>query len=61
MKRTPAVSAVTLLHPASREAWEATAAVAKATGDASGAEQARLEAAALQEEPAFAIPGPASA
>ena len=55
------VDAVTLLYPTSREAWEAKAAVAKATGDASAAEQARLEAAALQEEPAFAIPGPASA
>jgi hypothetical protein len=55
------VDAVTLLHPTSREAWEAKATVARATGDASAAEQARLEGAALQEEPAFAIPGPASA
>jgi tetratricopeptide (TPR) repeat protein len=55
------VDAVTLLHPASREAWEAKATVAQATDDTAAAEQARLEAAALQEEPAFAIPGPASA
>jgi tetratricopeptide (TPR) repeat protein len=55
------VDAVTLLHPMSREAWEAKAAVARATGDLTAAEQARLETAALEDEPAFAIPGLASA
>jgi hypothetical protein len=56
------VDAVTLLHAGSREAWEMKATIAGATGDATAAEQARLEAAALIEgAPAFAIPGPASA
>lgn len=55
------VDAVTLLHPASREAWEAKATVARAAGDAAAEAQARLEAAALQEEPVFAIPGAAAA
>lgn len=56
------VDAVTLLHAGSREAWEAKAKVAAAAGDTAGAEKARLEAAALTNgEPAFAIPGPASA
>jgi hypothetical protein len=56
------VDAVTLLHSRSREAWELKATLAAAAGDAATAEQARLEAAALGEpEPAFAIPGPASA
>ncbi len=56
------VDAVTLLHPGSRDAWEAKAKVAAAAGDAAGAEEARLEASALGDGPlAFAIPGPASA
>jgi predicted Zn-dependent protease len=55
------VDAVTLLHPVSREAWELKATVATAAGDVAAAEEARVEAMALQAEPAFAIPGPASA
>jgi tetratricopeptide (TPR) repeat protein len=56
------LDAVTLLHASSREAWEMKARVATAMGDPAAAEQARIEAAALGEgEPAFAIPGPASA
>lgn len=56
------VDAVVLLHTTSREAWEMKATIAAATGDATAAEQARIEAAALTEGvPAFAIPGPASA
>lgn len=56
------LEAVTLLHPTSRGAWEMRAEAAVALGDATAAEQARIEAAALGDgEPAFAIPGPASA
>jgi predicted Zn-dependent protease len=56
------VDAVTLLHATSREAWELKARLAAAAGDDATAEKARVEAAALGAgEPAFAIPGPASA
>jgi hypothetical protein len=56
------VDAVTLLHPASRDAWEAKAMLAAEAGDTAAAERARIEAAALSDgEPAFGIPGPASA
>jgi tetratricopeptide (TPR) repeat protein len=56
------VDAVTLLHTTSREAWELKAKLAAAAGDEATAEAARVEAAALGvDEPAFAIPGPASA
>lgn len=56
------VDAVTLLHSGAREAWELKARLAAAAGDVATAEQARIEAAALGDaEPAFAIPGPASA
>jgi hypothetical protein len=55
------MDAVTLLHSGSREAWELKTKIAVAAGDTAAAEQARIEAAALADEPAFAIPGPASA
>ncbi len=56
------VDAVTLLHAGSREAWEMKAKVAAATGDEAGAAKARIEAATLTDgEPAFAVPGQASA
>ncbi len=56
------VDAVTLLHPTARAAWELKATLAAAAGDLAAAEQARVEAAALGTgDPAFAVPGPASA
>ncbi|ACL67347.1 tetratricopeptide repeat protein [Anaeromyxobacter dehalogenans 2CP-1] len=56
------LDAVTLLHPAAREAWELLGRVAREAGDAATAERARLEASALGDgELPFAIPGPASA
>lgn len=56
------LDAVTLLHPASREAWELLGRVAREAGDVEAAERARVEAAALGEGALpFAIPGPASA
>lgn len=54
--------AVALLHPGAREVWEMKATLAAARGDSAAAERARIELAALDAgEPAFAIPGPASA
>lgn len=56
------VDAVVLLHPTSREAWELKATIADAAGDTAAAEAARVEAAALAAgDPAFGVPGPASA
>ncbi|ACG75194.1 tetratricopeptide repeat protein [Anaeromyxobacter sp. K] len=56
------LDAVTLLHPAAREAWELLGRAAREAGDATTAERARLEASALGDgELPFAIPGPASA
>ena len=54
--------AAALLYPASREAWEAKAAVAAARGDVEGAERARIEAiAAGGVAKPFAVPGAARA
>lgn len=56
------LDAVTLLHSASREAWELLGRVAREAGDVEAAERARVEAIALGDgEVPFAIPGPASA
>jgi alkylated DNA nucleotide flippase Atl1 len=54
--------AMVRLHPGSQLAWETLVEVAVATGDAAGAERARIEAACVAVEPtAFAVPGRATA